>query len=81
MVSVKKFAKYYFQRLPQVVLVLYAFTLSAFVAGTIKFSSVLNLWLVVVLFIMTFGVAICDYICNWYIETYLEDRHLTKVIS
>jgi hypothetical protein len=71
----KKFAKYYFRRLPQVVLVLYTFTLSASVAGKIAVSYVYNFWMFVLLVIITLGVAICDYICDWFIETYLEDRN------
>lgn len=71
----KKFAKCFFLRFPQVVLVLFTFTLSASVAGTIKFSSVYNPLMIVVLFIMTLGVAFCDFICGWYIETHLEKRH------
>lgn len=72
---ITKFAKCFLLRFPQVVLVLFTFTLSATVAGTIKFSSVYNPLMIVVLFIMTLGVAFCDYICGWYIETHLEEKH------
>lgn len=73
--NIKKFAKYFFRRLPMVVLVLFTFTLSASVAGTIAVSYVYNLWMFVLLVFISLMVAICDYICEWFIETSLEDRN------
>jgi hypothetical protein len=68
-------AKCFFRRFPQVVLVLFIFTLSASVAGKIAVSYVYYFWMFVLLVFLTLGVAIYDYICEWYIETYLEDRN------
>lgn len=67
----KKLAKYYFKRLPEVVLVAFGFTLSASVAGDIEINPLYNFWMYGLVILLTLAIAIVDYVCNWYIDKHL----------
>ncbi len=77
-ISLKKLAKYYLKRLPEVLLVIYGFSLSlAFGQSDTDrmriISIIFNIQMFILLFALPMFVAIFDYVCIWLKEKCLED--------
>ncbi len=71
----KKYADYYFKRIPDVLLLVFAFSmsLSASPGGQINFSSIQNFQLYLLVILLTLPIAFLDYVLHWYRETYLRE--------